>query len=62
MSASNELILQINCKDLDESRLQNIAREIAKSLRSQNLGAVTFPEHEAVPGKKGTQVQLATSF
>jgi hypothetical protein len=53
-----DIVLRIESKDLDASRLQNITRDLAASLRKQNLGKIELPEYPVDPTMKGVPVDL----
>jgi hypothetical protein len=53
MSPDGSFRLQLTCADLNESSLQAITREVAKSLRDENVGKATLPETPPRSGAKG---------
>ena len=55
---SEEVSLHLVCADLDNSKLQDITRDLTKSLREQNVGTVRMAESRSEPGGKGDPVMI----
>ena len=53
-----ELTLTIRCDELDDSRLDMMARGMARSLREEGIDAAPAPAQDAAPGVKGDPVTL----
>jgi hypothetical protein len=54
----SRIALKLQCDSLDEGRLQDITRDLAKSLRDLNLGAIEIPESAGTAVTKGVPLDL----
>ena len=52
--------LQLTCAEVSESSLQAITREVAKSLRNQNVGKTTLSEIPSHSGAKGDPITVGS--
>jgi hypothetical protein len=50
--------LQLRCDDVSESKLQDLTREMTRSLKESRLGSPTLPTEQPNPGEKGDPVQI----
>jgi hypothetical protein len=55
-----ELTLTIGCDELDDSRVDAMARGMARSLREAGVDAAPAPASDITPGAKGDPVTLGT--
>jgi hypothetical protein len=61
MTQAGSFELQLSCVELNQSTLQSMTREVAKTLRDQNVGSVSIPaENGARRGAKGDPITLGT--
>jgi hypothetical protein len=58
MGNTNDVSVQLRCDDLDDSRLQSITQELAKSLRQENIAEVNLTHTSPIPGTKGDPVTI----
>jgi hypothetical protein len=58
MTRESSFRLQLTCSDLDESSLQAITREVAKSLRDESVGKATLLEPATHSGAKGDPITI----
>lgn len=53
MASPAQVTIQLRSDDVDESRLQNITRDMAHSLEEERIGTVKLGEDVPRPGTKG---------
>lgn len=62
MPSSGDVSLKLRCAELDDSRLQSLTLDLAKSLRSENIGVVKRAETPPGVGDKGDPITIGTIF
>jgi len=60
MTQQDSLRLQLTCVDLNDSSLQEITRQLAKSLNEQNIGKATLTEPATRAGAKGDPIAIGS--
>lgn len=50
--------LRLDCAELDDSRLQALARDVARGIRDERLGNADLAQTASVPGAKGDPVTI----
>jgi hypothetical protein len=58
MDEKQMLTLRLSAAELDDSRLQSVTRDLANTLKEQNIGAIGLPEQPSQKGKKGDAVLI----
>jgi hypothetical protein len=56
--ASEDIVLRIDCAELDDSQLQAFGRDVARSLRNEGFSAVMASSEDAAPGSKGDPITI----
>lgn len=56
--ANDDIILKLECADYDDSRIDAVTRDLARSLREEGVGAAMASQWDAAPGKKGDPVTI----
>ncbi|HEX3405499.1 MAG TPA: hypothetical protein VHT74_34755 [Acetobacteraceae bacterium] len=56
--ANDDIILKLECADYDDSRIDAVTRDLARSLREEGVGAAMASQGDAAPGKKGDPVTI----
>jgi hypothetical protein len=56
--ANDDIILKLECADYDDSRIDAVTRDLARSLREEGVGAAMVSQGDAAPGKKGDPVTI----
>lgn len=56
--ANDDIILKLECADFDDSRIDAVTRDLARSLREEGVGAAMASQGDAGPGKKGDPVTI----
>jgi hypothetical protein len=56
--ANDDIILKLECADYDDSRIDAVTRDLARSLREEGVGAAMASQGNAAPGKKGDPVTI----
>jgi hypothetical protein len=60
MPNSGNVFLKLQCAELDDSRLQSLTLDLAKSLRDENIGVVKRAETPPNIGDKGDPITIGT--
>src|SRR5437867_6683233 len=55
---SRKFYIRVSCADLEDSKLQSLTRDLAKSLREQNLGTIDAPKQLSQAGEKGDPITI----
>jgi hypothetical protein len=56
--ANDDIILKLECADYDDSRIDAVTRDLARSLREEGVGAAMASQGDAAHGKKGDPVTI----
>ena len=58
--AVDNVLLKLECADLDDSRIQGLASDLARSLRDEGVGEAAMQRDTAGRGQKGDAATIGT--